>query len=293
MSPEVPVAPPIHAVRAAVAAAIAEDLTPLGDLSAALVPDDVMAEASFVSRADGSVAGTACASEAFAQIDGRVEVEWHVRDGDVCAAGATLGEVRGPLAPILTGERTALNFLCHLSGIATLTRRFAAAAAQGGDARIWDTRKTTPGLRALEKAAVRAGGGASHRGNLSDWVMFKDNHLAVLGIEEAVRRARHAWPARTIHVEVDDVQAMMAALDAGCDAILLDNFTPEAAAAAVIAADQWASTNNTRRPWLECSGGITVETAAAFAATGVDLLSTSQITQSAPALDIGLDIADS
>ncbi|WP_436794813.1 carboxylating nicotinate-nucleotide diphosphorylase [Actinospongicola halichondriae] len=290
MPSDAPVAPPIHAVRAAVSAALAEDLTPLGDLSAALVPSDAVAEASFVTRAPGAVAGTACATEAFAQIDDRVTVDWHVGDGDTLAAGDVLGVVRGPLAPILTGERTALNFLCHLSGIATLTRRFADAAASGGSARIWDTRKTTPGLRSLEKAAVRAGGGASHRGNLSDWVMFKDNHLAAIGIVEAVRRARHAWPARTIHVEVDDVDAMMTALDAGCDAILLDNFTPEAAAAAVVAADAWATTNNTRRPWLECSGGITVDTAGAYAASGVDLLSTSQITQSAPALDIGLDI---
>ncbi len=289
MPTAVPAEPPIHAVRAAVSAALAEDLTPLGDLSAALVPDDAMVEAAFAARTSGTIAGTACATEAFAQIDARVAVEWHVRDGDRVEPGV-LGTVSGPLAPILTGERTGLNFLCHLSGIATLTRRFADAAAEGGDARIWDTRKTTPGLRSLEKAAVRAGGGASHRGNLSDWVMFKDNHLAAIGITEAVRRARTAWPARTIHVEVDDAEAMLEALEAGCDAILLDNFTPAEAAEAVAAADEWAAGNGRRRPWLECSGGITIETAAAYAATGVDLLSTSQITQSAPALDIGLDI---
>jgi len=288
--PTGPVDAPIHAVRAAVAAALAEDLTPLGDLSAALVPADVTAEARFTSRADGVVAGTACATEAFAQLDDRVTVTWDRRDGDAVAPGDVLGTVAGPLAPILTGERTALNFLCHLSGIATLTRRFADAAASGGDARIWDTRKTTPGLRSLEKAAVRAGGGASHRGNLSDWVMLKDNHLAAVGIVEAVRLARETWPARTIHVEVDDLHGLRQALDAGCDAVLLDNFTPELAAEAVRVADDWAGASGRRRPWLECSGGITVDTAAAYAATGVDLLSTSQITQSAPALDIGLDI---
>ncbi len=290
-APDVPNSPPIHAVRAAVAAALAEDLTPLGDLSAALVPQDHGFSASFVPRSPGVIAGTACATEAFAQLDDRVMVAWSVADGTRVAAGQPIGTVRGPLASILTGERTALNFLCHLSGVATLTRRFADAAAEGGPARIWDTRKTTPGLRSLEKAAVRAGGGASHRGNLSDWVMFKDNHLAAIGITEAVRRARHAWPARTIHVEVDDIEGLRVALAAGCDAILLDNFTPAEATEAVAEADRWAAANNTRRPWLECSGGITVETAAAYAATGVDLLSTSQITQSAPALDIGLDAA--
>jgi nicotinate-nucleotide pyrophosphorylase (carboxylating) len=287
-----PVAPPIHAVRAAVAAALAEDLTPLGDLSAALVPADAITEAAFVSRADGVLAGTACATEAFAQLDPEVRVDWERGDGDRIGPGDVVGTVRGPLAPVLTGERTALNFLCHLSGIATLTRRFADAAAAGGAARIWDTRKTTPGLRSLEKAAVRAGGGASHRGNLSDWVMLKDNHLAAVGIAEAVRRAREAWPARTVHVEVDDLDALREALDAGCDAVLLDNFTPERAAEAVALADEWATSNRARRPWLECSGGITVDTAAAYAAAGVDLLSSSQITQSAPALDIGLDIAN-
>jgi len=288
--PSGPVDPPIHAVRAAVGAALAEDLTPLGDLSAALVPADATTEARFTSRADGVLAGTACATEAFAQLDPSIEVAWARHDGDPVSPGDVVGTVTGPLAPVLTGERTALNFLCHLSGIATLTRRFADAAAAGGSARIWDTRKTTPGLRSLEKAAVRAGGGASHRGNLSDWVMLKDNHLAAVGIAETVRRAREVWPARTIHVEVDDLDALQEALDAGCDAVLLDNFTPEQAAEAVRAADAWAAAQGRRRPWLECSGGITVETAAAYAATGVDLLSTSQITQSAPALDIGLDI---
>ena len=289
---DVPVDPPIHAVRAAVAAALAEDLTPLGDLSAALVPAGATVEATFTSRADGVLAGTACATEAFAQIDPSVTVTWSHHDGDRLGPGTTVATVTGPLAPVLTGERTALNFLCHLSGIATLTRRFVDAAAQGGDARIWDTRKTTPGLRSLEKAAVRAGGGASHRGNLSDWVMFKDNHLAAIGIDEAVRRARHAWPARTIHVEVDDIEGLRIALEAGCDAVLLDNFSPEVAAEAVAVAEAWAADHAGRRPLLECSGGITVDTAAAYAATGVDLLSTSQITQSAPALDIGLDVAN-
>lgn len=289
---DVPADPPIHAVRAAVAAALAEDLTPLGDLSAALVPAGARVEATFTSRAAGVLAGTACATEAFAQIDPSVIVAWSRHDGDRLEPGTTVATVTGPLAPVLTGERTALNFLCHLSGIATLTRRFADAAAEGGDARIWDTRKTTPGLRSLEKAAVRAGGGASHRGNLSDWVMFKDNHLAAIGIEEAVRRARHAWPARTIHVEVDDIEGLRIALAAGCDAVLLDNFTPEQAAEAVAVAEAWAAEHAGGRPLLECSGGITVDTAAAYAATGVDLLSTSQITQSAPALDIGLDVAN-
>jgi nicotinate-nucleotide pyrophosphorylase (carboxylating) len=194
------------------------------------------------------------------------------------------------MASILTGERTALNFVCHLSGIATMTRRFVDAAALGGTARIWDTRKTTPGLRTLQKAAVRAGGAVNHRGNLSDWVMFKDNHLEVLGIAEAVTSARATWPGRLVHVEAGDLTQVAQALEAGADAILLDNMTPEEAKAAVDLVDDWVGANGGRRPLLECSGGITVETAAAYSAAGVDLLSSSQITQSAPALDIGLDV---
>ena len=282
--------PYLHAVRAAVSLALAEDLSPLGDLTSALLPEGATAVADFVPRRGGVVAGTLCGSETFAQLDPSVEVIWAVADGDVVAARQVIGTVSGPVASILTGERTALNFLCHLSGVATSTKRFADAAAAGGSARIWDTRKTTPGLRTLQKAAVRAGGAVNHRGNLSDWVMFKDNHLALLGIAEAVASAKTTWPGRLVHVEAADLAELRQALDAGADAVLLDNMTPEEATAAVALAEEWALDHGGRRPLLECSGRITIETAAAYAASGVDLLSTSQITQSAPALDIGLDI---
>jgi nicotinate-nucleotide pyrophosphorylase (carboxylating) len=281
--------PYLLAVREAVTRALAEDLAPLGDLTSALLPPDATATAHFVPRHAGILAGTACATEVFAQLDGSVEVTWTGVDGTVATPGEAVGTVSGPLAAILTAERTALNFLCHLSGIATLTRRFVDAAAEGGPARLWDTRKTTPGLRTLEKAAVRAGGATNHRANLSDWVMFKDNHLAVLGIAEGVAAAKVAWPGRLVHVEAGDLDELRQALEAGADAVLLDNMTPEEAKAAVSLAEEWAAVHG-GRPLLECSGGITLETAAAYAATGVDLLSTSQITQSAPALDIGLDI---
>jgi nicotinate-nucleotide pyrophosphorylase (carboxylating) len=282
--------PYLQAVREVVARALAEDLTPLGDLTSALLPADARCVADVVPRAEGVLAGTACATEVFAQLDPAVTVSWAATDGDRVGAGEVAGTVEGPMAAVLTGERTALNLLCHLSGVATLTRRFADAAARGGSARIWDTRKTTPGLRALEKAAVRAGGAVNHRGNLSDWVMFKDNHLEVLGIAEAVGAARSTWPGRLVHVEATDLAQLRAALEAGADAVLLDNMTPDQAREAVEVAEGWASSTGRPRPLLECSGGITVESAAAYSATGVDLLSTSQITQSAPALDIGLDV---
>jgi nicotinate-nucleotide pyrophosphorylase (carboxylating) len=282
--------PYLLAVRAAVAGALAEDLAPLGDITSALLPAGATAVARFVPRRDGVVAGRACATEAFAQLDPAVELQWSVADGDRVAAGQVIGTVTGPMASILTGERTALNFLCHLSGVATLTRRFVDAAAEGGGARVWDTRKTTPGLRTLQKAAVRAGGAVNHRGNLSEWVMFKDNHLALLGIEEAVAAAKAAWPGKLVHVEATDLDELRRALEAGADAVLLDNMTPDQATEAVQVAERWAGEHGGRRPLLECSGGITIETAAAYSASGVDLLSTSQITQSAPALDIGLDI---
>jgi nicotinate-nucleotide pyrophosphorylase (carboxylating) len=278
------VQPPIGAVRVAVARALEEDLTPLGDITSALLPADVAGEAEFVVRTPGVIAGIACATETFAQVDPALAVEWTAADGDEVDAKQSVGTVRGPLASILTGERTALNFLGHLSGIATLTRELVVAAGDG--ARIWDTRKTTPGLRALEKAAVRAGGGANHRGNLSDWVLLKDNHLTVLGIEEAVRRAHERWPARTVHVECDSLDQVAQALAAGADALLLDNMTPDEVRRAVSLANDVPGT----RPLLEVSGGITRETVRAYAHTGADCISVGAITNSAPVLDIGLDI---
>ncbi|MGK2949564.1 MAG: carboxylating nicotinate-nucleotide diphosphorylase [Acidimicrobiales bacterium] len=282
--------PYLLAVRDAVTRALAEDLAPLGDLTSSLLPAGASMVADIVARDAGVLAGTACVTETFAQLDPTVTVEWMAADGDPLAPAQVAGTVSGPMAAVLTGERTALNFLCHLSGIATLTRRFADAAAEGGSARIWDTRKTTPGLRTLQKAAVRAGGAVNHRGNLSDWIMFKDNHLALLGIAEAVAAAKAAWPGRLVHVEATTLDELEQALEAGADAVLLDNMTPEEATAAVAAAHAWADQHGGRRPLLECSGRITVDTAAAYSATGVDLLSTSQITQSAPALDLGLDV---
>src|SRR5437899_384363 len=174
------VEPPITAVREIVARALAEDLEPSGDLTSSLLPPDATATASFVARADGVVAGRLCAIETFRAIDPALEVTWLLPDGSGVLPGSEIARVSGRFASILTAERTALNFLGHLSGIATLTDRYVQAA--GGGAQIWDTRKTTPGLRSLEKAAVRAGGGRNHRGNLSEWILLKDNHLAGLGI---------------------------------------------------------------------------------------------------------------
>ena len=169
----------------AVTRAITDDVGPLGDLSAALLPLDAVAIADFIPRAPGVLAGTACATETVAQLDHTVRVIWAAPDGATLVPGESIGRLEGSLRSILTAERTALNFLCHLSGIATLTREYVALA---GSMRVLETRKTLPGLRALEKAAVRAGGGANHRGSLSDMVLIKDNHLVGTSIAAAVAR---------------------------------------------------------------------------------------------------------
>ncbi len=271
-------------IRDAVARALAEDLGPLGDITAALLDPGEQGRASFVPRKRGVLAGTACATEAFAQVDSSVVVHWRATDGETVEARDVIGTVEGPLASILTAERTSLNFLCHLSGIATLTRRFvdAAADAPGSRARVWDTRKTLPGLRALEKAAVRAGGGVNHRGSLSEMVLVKDNHLGRLGISEAVRRAREQWPGRSVEVECERMEQVIEAVDSGADLVMLDNMTPEDVAKCVALVDG--------RAVVEVSGGVTLETIGRYASTGADLISTSVITQSAPAFDIGLDL---
>jgi len=270
-----------------VARALAEDLTPLGDLSAAILPPDSRAEARLVVREPGVIAGTACAAETFSQVDEAITTAWEVSDGDRVPGGQVLAVVTGPLASVLTAERTALNFMGHLSGIATRTRQFVDAAAP---LRVWDTRKTIPGLRSLQKAAVRAGGARNHRGNLSDWVMFKDNHLTALGIDEAVRRARDEWPGRTVHVECDAIDQVRQALAAGADALLLDNMSPEEIRRCVAVADEHAASAGTRRALLEVSGGITLETVGNYAHTGADVVSSGSLTNSSPVLDIGLDI---
>jgi nicotinate-nucleotide pyrophosphorylase (carboxylating) len=275
---------PVHVVRALVASALAEDLGPLGDLTAALVPADARATVDVVARAEGVLAGTACATEVFAQLDPAVRVQWLLDDGDAVAAGTKVGEVSGPLRSVLTGERSALNFLCHLSGVASLTRHFVERA--GPTARVWDTRKTLPGLRAVEKAAVRAGGGVNHRGSLSELVLVKDNHLAGLGITEAVRRAHARWPGRTVEVECDRAEQVQEAIAAGASMVLLDNMTPDAVRACVSLARTTAPVGFL----VEVSGRVTLDTVRSYADAGADLISTSVITQSAPALDLAFDL---
>ncbi len=283
--PDPLVHPPAHAVREAVSRALAEDLTPLGDLSAALLQPDITARATFISREHGVVAGTRCAGEAFNQVDASLVVAWRLDDGDRVEPGSVIGTVDGAIGPILSAERTALNFLGHLSGVATRVSRFVERAGPG--IRVWDTRKTTPGLRALEKAAVRAGGGRNHRGNLSDWVMLKDNHLMGIGITAGVALAKDRWPGRTIHVEAERLAQVLEAASAGADAILLDNMSPDEVRECV---DAVVGLYGSRRPLLEVSGGITLDTIASYAGTGADLVSSGSLTNSAPVLDIGLDI---
>ncbi len=275
--------PPLPLVREAVARALAEDLLPLGDMTADLLPVDLQGAALFVSRAAGVVAGRRCAVEAFAQVDPSVVVEWRLDDGAELAPGDVVARVEGPLASILTAERTALNFLRHLSGIASLTRRY--VRAMGGQATLLDTRKTTPGLRVLEKAAVRAGGGTNHRGSLSDGVLIKDNHLGGLTIAEAVRRAKLRWPGRLCEVECDSLDQVAEALDAGATMVLLDNMSAADIAAAV-------GVVGGRVP-VEVSGGITLDNVGDVARIpGVDYVSVGALTHSAPELDIGLDLEE-
>jgi nicotinate-nucleotide pyrophosphorylase (carboxylating) len=281
--------PPRPAVSDAVGRALAEDVLPLGDLTASLVDADVTATVAVVSRESGVVAGRSCAHETFRQVDPDLDVDWRLPDGSRVSPGAVVAAVSGRLRSILTAERTALNFLCHLSGVATTTRRFVdAAGAANPNTRILDTRKTTPGLRALEKAAVRAGGGTNHRGNLSEAVLIKDNHLGGVSITDAVTRARDLWPGRMIEVECDRRDQVVEATAVRATVIMLDNMAPDQIADCV-ALVRSAGTETL----VEVSGGVTLETVAAYAATGVDLVSVGALTHSAPILDLGLDLAPS
>ncbi len=275
------------AVTDAVGRALAEDLGPEGDVTSALVNEGVTAHFALRARQPGVLAGRACATEAFQRVDPAVRLDWHVGDGDPVVAGDTVLEVTGPLRPILTAERTALNFLGRLSGVATLTAQFVAAAHESNPiVAVLDTRKTTPGLRVLEKEAVRAGGGTSHRMGLSDAVLVKDNHLAGISIADAVGRARARWPGLLVEIECDALDQVAEAASAGADAVLLDNMDPGTVVEAIAVAHLEAP----GRILTEVSGGVTLATIGAYAAAGPDRISVGALTHSAPVFDFGLDL---
>jgi nicotinate-nucleotide pyrophosphorylase (carboxylating) len=274
-------------IREAVTHALAEDVGQ-GDLTTlAVIPADARAEGLVVTREPGVIAGLPVLEAAFVAVDPSLAVEWRVAEGASVPAGAALARVTGNARAILTGERVALNLLQRLCGIATLTARYV-AAVRDLPVRILDTRKTTPGLRALEKYAVRTGGGFNHRYGLYDAIMLKDNHLALLAargvtLGEAVARARAAaGPMVRIEVEVETVEQARVVAEAGAELILLDNMRPALLREAVRAV--------AGRAQLEASGGITLETLRAVAETGVDYISIGALTHSIRALDIGLDI---
>lgn len=264
--------------------ALAEDLDAAGDVTtSATVPEDATATGRLVVRQPGVVAGLDVAATVFDLVsDGRIVFERLVEDGARVQRGDVLATAAGPMRALLTAERTALNFLGHLSGIATLTRRWV-DAVEGTGARIRDTRKTLPGLRALEKYAVVCGGGVNHRMSLSDAALVKDNHVvAAGGVVPAFERVRAAYPGLSIEIEVDTLQQAREVIDAGANLVLLDNMNvPDMRAAVAYSAG---------RAELEASGGLSIETAREVAGTGVDYLSIGALTHSAPVLDIGLDL---
>lgn len=266
-------------------AAIAEDVGP-GDVTATyFVPEDSLARAQIVAREPGVMSGVEIAVRVFALMDARVEARALKSDGEAFVKGDVLMEISGATRGLLTGERTALNFLQRLCGIATQTRRYVEAVKPHA-VQIWDTRKTTPGWRLLEKAAVKAGGGTNHRMGLYDHVMVKDNHIAANGsseqLQSAIDRVKAERPGVRIQLECDTLEQMARFLKLrGVDMLLLDNMGCEKLREAV--------QMNAGKLWLEASGGITLDTIAQVAATGVNAISVGALTHSARALDLGLD----
>jgi nicotinate-nucleotide pyrophosphorylase (carboxylating) len=258
-----------------------------GDATTAAVIDETQeAEAEIVSRERAVVCGLGVVEAVFTRFDWRTRVRMKVADGDPVQPDTVVASVRGPAAALLAGERTALNFLQHLSGIATVTQAFV-AAAEGAKVRVTDTRKTTPGLRSLEKYAVRIGGGANHRSDLASGILIKDNHIALVGsVREAVRRARASAP-HTLRVvcEVDNLAQLDEALEAGAEGVLLDNFQIREMADAV-------QRIRDRRPQtvIEASGGVTLDRIREISKTGVDVISTGSITHSARAINYSCEI---
>lgn len=275
---------PQHLIAEAIRAALAEDLGLAGDLtSQAALPHDTVATATLSAREPGVIAGLRLAAEAFRQIGRGVSFEPQVADGAAVRKGDVVAQVSGNARQVLGAERVALNFLNHLSGIATLTRQFV-EAVHGTRARICDTRKTTPGLRAFEKYAVRCGGGSNHRFALDDAILIKDNHIAVAGGVAAAYRAARAFAGHlvAIEIEVTTLAELRDALEAGASIILLDNMDNDTLRKAVRLTK--------KRAVLEASGNVTLRRVRGIAETGVDYISTSQITVGAKPLDLGLDV---
>jgi nicotinate-nucleotide pyrophosphorylase (carboxylating) len=273
-------------VEPIVRAALLEDLGRAGDITTdAVIPTDARLRGAIVARVPGVVAGVDAALLTFTLIDPAVTVSVNRPDGSRVERGEAVLQVEGPARSILSAERVALNLLCKLSGIATATAALVDAIRPHGHARIVCTRKTTPGLRSLEKHAVRAGGGANHRFGLDDAVLIKDNHIAIAGgVRAALERARATVGHLVkVEIEVDTLDQLDEVLEVGADAILLDNMNPDTLAEAVRRVNGRAIT--------EASGRVTIATALGIAATGVDLISTGWITHSAPILDLGLDVA--
>src|SRR6195952_544993 len=273
------------AIDDAIRRALDEDLGRAGDItSIATIPESIRAEAQMVARQDGVIAGLPLAVSALQMLSPGIEIKAHLRDGAMVTAGQHVLSISGPARAVLTAERTALNFVGRLSGIATLTADYV-ARTEGTNMRICCTRKTTPGLRALEKYAVRCGGGFNHRFGLDDAVLIKDNHIAVAGSIRAVLERSRAVVGHLvkIEIEVDSLDQLQEVLDTGlADVVMLDNMD--------ISTLQKAVALVAGRLVIEASGGITLDSIAAIAATGVDYASSGALTHSAPALDIGLDI---
>ncbi len=267
---------------------IAEDLMGGIDItSAATIPADQRSVATFGAREAGVVAGLPIVAAVIEAVcgDAASDFEYLVPDASWVEQGTQVASVTAPTRLMLTAERTALNLLCHLSGVASLTRRWTDALV-GTAAAVRDTRKTTPGLRALEKYAVRCGGGVNHRMGLSDMALVKDNHVAAAGgVAEAFRRVKELEASIAVEIEVDSIEALRTAIEAGADEVLIDNFTLDQMREAVRVRNEL---NPAVR--LEASGGLTIETARAVAQTGVDLIAVGELTHSARVLDLGLDL---
>ena len=287
-------------LRRVVAQALEEDIGPGDVTSASVLPEDVAARASIASREAGVVAGMPVAAEVFRQVSTRARFTCLRSDGERVLPSTQLADITGPASALLAGERVALNFLQRLSGIATLTRR-CVEAVRDYEVKTLDTRKTTPGLRHLEKYAVHIGGGTNHRMGLYDQVLIKDNHLRMLlpaagdlagAVRLSVQRAREKWGDRmTIEVEAESLPMVEAALEAGADVIMLDNMSLEELSAAAETVCGYRQRHGTERPVTEASGRMTLEKLTAVAATGVDTISLGALTHSVPALDIAMEIS--